>query len=172
MLEYIILGFLKDCEMSGYQLKHKMAKSTSNFFDASFGSIYPALKKMEARGSIAGRDVVEGGKLKKIYSITENGKTEFMDWLEKPIEITKNRPDPLVKLFFFGFLSREKAIQNIRQFVSDTEKILSGLVQYEPEVKKMADIYQYSTIVFGIGYYSFLIRFCNDLINKIEGGAS
>lgn len=172
MLEFIIMGFLKDHEMSGYQLKQWMAKSTSNFFDASFGSIYPALKKMETRGSITVRKVVEGGKLKKLYSITQAGTAEFMDWLEKPIEITKSHPDPLVKLFFFGSLPKEMAIKSLRLFIAEVKKILSELKEYEPEVKKIANIYQYSTIVFGIEHYSYIIRFCNDLVYKIEGGES
>lgn len=49
MLEYIILGFLLSKDLTGYDLKQRMAKSTSFFFDASFGSIYPALKRLEAK---------------------------------------------------------------------------------------------------------------------------
>jgi DNA-binding PadR family transcriptional regulator len=44
MLEYIILGYLLIGEMSGYDLKRWMSYCTSNFFDASFGSIYPRSK--------------------------------------------------------------------------------------------------------------------------------
>ncbi|MEI6100877.1 MAG: PadR family transcriptional regulator [Eubacteriales bacterium] len=169
MLECIILGFLNCGEMSGYQLKQQMAGSTSNFFDASFGSIYPALKKMESRGAITVRDVVEGGKFKKIYSITETGQMEFIRWLELPIECSKTRPDPLVKLFFFGYLPQKKAIQNLELYITEVEKILKDLINYEPEVKKIADLYQYSTIVFGIDHYSYIIKFCKDLIYKIKG---
>ena len=107
-------GIFTATEMSGYQLKQQMAGSTSNFFDASFGSIYPALKKMEVRGAITVRDVMEGGKFKKFYTITESGKVEFMEWLENPIECSKTRPDPLVKLFFYGYLPMEKALYNIK----------------------------------------------------------
>ncbi len=170
MLEYIIMGFLREREMSGYQLKQCMAKSTSNFFDASFGSIYPALKRLESRGAVILRDVVEGGKLKKMYSISHAGTAEFMDWLEKPIEMAKCRPDPLIKLFFYGFLPKEKATANLKLYIAGVEEVLSGLRQYEPEVKKIADMYQYSTIAYGIEYYAFIIRFSNDLIYKIEGG--
>ncbi|WP_236880832.1 PadR family transcriptional regulator [Clostridioides difficile] len=49
MLEYIILGFLMEKELSGYDLKQIMSESTSYFFDASFGSIYPALKRLETK---------------------------------------------------------------------------------------------------------------------------
>jgi DNA-binding PadR family transcriptional regulator len=170
MLEYILLGFLKRCELSGYGLKQCMARTTAHFFDASFGSIYPALKRMEERGAITVRDVVEGGKLKKLYAITEAGSKEFIDWLAQPIECSKTRPDPLVKLFFYGFLPKDKAMENLEKYIVDTQKILKGLQAYEPEVKRISDAYQYSTLVYGLGQYEFIIQFCKDLIEKIEGG--
>lgn len=52
MLIYVILGFLCEKDMTGYEIKQKMTISTSNFIDASFGSIYPMLKKME-KGSLS-----------------------------------------------------------------------------------------------------------------------
>ena len=55
MLEYIILGFLMGCAASGYDLKQYMAESTSYFFDASYGSIYPALKRLEEKKLILSR---------------------------------------------------------------------------------------------------------------------
>ena len=51
MLEYIILGFLMGCAASGYDLKQYMAESTSYFFYASYGSIYPALKRLKRENS-------------------------------------------------------------------------------------------------------------------------
>lgn len=172
MLEYILLGFLKENELSGYGLKQYMAASTAHFFDASFGSIYPALKRMEERGAITVRDVVENGKLKKIYTITDAGSKEFLEWLEKPIECSKSRPDPLVNLFFYGFLPQEKAIANIKKFMAGTQQILDGLKSYEPEVKRVSDIYQYSTLIYGVGQYEYIIQFCENLIDKLEGGKS
>jgi Predicted transcriptional regulators len=170
MLEYILLGFLKECEMSGYGLKQMMAGSTAHFFDASFGSIYPALKRMEERGAITVRDVVENGKLKKLYAITQAGSVEFMEWLEKPIECSKTRPDPLVNLFFYGYLPKEKAVANIKKYIEETRQVLDGLRGIEPKIKKIADLYQYSTLVYGLNQYEFIIKFCKDLIDKIEGG--
>lgn len=52
MLIYVILGFLCEKDMTGYEIKQKMTISTSNFIDASFGSIYPMLKKWK-RGSLS-----------------------------------------------------------------------------------------------------------------------
>ncbi len=52
MLQFVILGFLMNCDMNGYAIKKKMSLSTVNFVDASFGSIYPALKRLHQHGYI------------------------------------------------------------------------------------------------------------------------
>ena len=77
MIEFIILGFLMTNNMTGYDIKQKMSISTSNFIDASFGSIYPTLKRLEQKKLICFEEIVENGKLKKVYCVTEQGKKEF-----------------------------------------------------------------------------------------------
>lgn len=168
MLEYIMLGFLMDGELSGYDLKQRMLRSTSNFFDASFGSIYPALKKMEAKGTICSREVVEGSKYKKLYAITETGQSEFITWLDQPIELSKTKPDHLVKVFFLGFLPKDKAISKLKAFMAEVEAVSGALKEAEAEIKEIADTYQFSTLVFGIDYYQLIINWCGSLLNHLE----
>jgi DNA-binding PadR family transcriptional regulator len=168
MLEYIILGFLMVGEMSGYDLKQHMAKSTSNFFDASFGSIYPALKRMEAKGFICSREVVDGGKYKKLYAISECGKSDFMNWLNQPIEFTKTRLDHLVKIFFLGFLPTKKAIEEIQVFIKEVESVLEKLTESQSKIKEKADMYQFSTLLYGIQYYQSIIDWCNNLLKELS----
>ncbi|MFZ5965709.1 MAG: PadR family transcriptional regulator [Bacillota bacterium] len=164
MLEYIILGFLMYGEKSGYDLKQCMLKSTSNFFDASFGSIYPALKKLEAKGFISLRETVEGGKYKKLYAISEHGKSDFMNWLGQPVNFSKTRPDHLVKIFFFGFLPKEKAVENLKAFIKEVEPVLNMLKEHENGAKEKADFFQLNTLLFGINYYEFVINWSNHLL--------
>lgn len=173
MLEYIILGYLMNGEMSGYDLKRWMSHCTSNFFDASFGSIYPALKRLEVKGFINSREIVEGGKLKKLYSIDDKGKADFFNWLETPIAFAKTRQDHLVKVFFYDQLPKEKAVANLKELVKQVEPILKHLENHKNNVEAKYDanqyFFQFSTIVYGIGYYQFVIEWCKDLINKWEG---
>jgi DNA-binding PadR family transcriptional regulator len=168
MLEYIILGFLMSGEMSGYDLKQKMIESTSNFFDAGYGSIYPALKRMEAKCVISLREIIEGGKYKKLYSITELGKSEFLNWLELPVEFSRTKPDHLIKIFFFKFLPKEKAIKHLKFFIKEVESFISIFGKYENQVKEQFDVYQFSTFLFGLGYYEYIVKYCNDLLNKLS----
>jgi len=168
MLEYIILGFLMNREWSGYQIKQHMGLSTAHFFDASFGSIYPALKRLEGRGHIAVRSEVENGKLKKLYNIKEAGRKEFMRWLESPIKLTKDCSGPLVKIFFYGFLPAEKSIENISLFLTEVEKAVGELEGIRPEVQKMAGPFEFATLEYGLAYYAFVKGFLGDLKKSIK----
>ncbi|MDF2595781.1 MAG: PadR-family transcriptional regulator [Clostridia bacterium] len=173
MLEYIILGFLMKKEMSGYDLKQWMTHSTSYFFDASFGSIYPALKRLEEKGYICFQEVMEGNKFKKMYAITGEGKKHFLSWLEKPIVFAKTKSDHLVPIFFYKYLPRETAVVNLKAFIKEVEPLLERLSEQKFELEKVYPIdqlrYENATMTYGIYYYQFVIEWCKDLLKQIEG---
>lgn len=173
MLEYIILGFLMKEEMSGYDLKQWMANCTSYFFDASFGSIYPALKRLEEKGCICCHEVVESSKFKKLYSITDMGKSYFMNWLEKPIVFSKTKQEHLVYFYFYQYLPKEKAILNLKTFITEVETYLNQLSKEKLDVEKSYDVnlftFRYATMVYGVKYYQFIVDWCNDLLKQSEG---
>lgn len=172
MLEYIFLGFFMYGEMSGYDLKQKMAKSTSNFFDASFGSIYPALKRLEGKGHIISREIVDGGKFKKVYAISGEGRTDFLNWLEQPIELSKTKPDYLVKVFFLGLLPKEKAIASLEAFIGEVEPVAESLREKEAGLRENEDIFPLATLQFGIRYYDLVLDWSNCLLNRLRGNVS
>jgi len=171
MLENIMLGFLMQKEMSGYDLKQWMAECTSYFFDASFGSIYPALKRMEDKGYIVCRETVEGSKFKKLYSITEAGKSYFLGWLEKPITFTKSNHSYLVNIYFYNHLPIEKATANLKQFAEVLEQHMNEVNMQKEQTEKTYNTknnFRYSTIICGIYYFQSIIDWCNDLIKHLE----
>jgi DNA-binding PadR family transcriptional regulator len=97
----IILGFLSYGEMSGYDIKQAFSNSIGFFYDASFGAIYPALRKLEEEGYVTKQEVIQSGKPNKIlYSITEAGREAFRKEIQTPILPPVLRSDMLVKIFF------------------------------------------------------------------------
>ena len=52
MLELAILGLLKEQELHGYELKKRLSDSLGSFSSVSFGSLYPALARLEAAGAV------------------------------------------------------------------------------------------------------------------------
>ncbi|GED69063.1 PadR family transcriptional regulator [Brevibacillus reuszeri] len=97
----IILGFLNYGEMSGYDIKQAFTNSIGFFYDASFGAIYPALRKLEEEGYVTKQEIIQSGKPNKIlYSITDLGKNAFRQEIQTPILPPVLRSDMLVKMFF------------------------------------------------------------------------
>nr|WP_321463745.1 PadR family transcriptional regulator [uncultured Cohaesibacter sp.] len=86
----ICLAILFCSDRTGYDIRKFSTEGSFSFFiDASYGSIYPALNKMEAEGLVTGRHVSEEGKpARKVYSITQEGRDVFFQELLQP-----HRPD-------------------------------------------------------------------------------
>ena len=82
----ICLAILNFRETTGYEIKKLSTESHyAHFVDASFGSIYPALNKLEAEGLVTQREERQAGKPpRKVYSITHAGRAELLDQLGQP----------------------------------------------------------------------------------------
>ena len=52
MLELAILGLLKEQQLHGYELKKRLTEALGPFSSVSFGSLYPALTRLEAAGAV------------------------------------------------------------------------------------------------------------------------
>jgi DNA-binding PadR family transcriptional regulator len=54
VLDLAILGVLKDSDLHGYELKKRLTELLGPFSTVSFGSLYPALARLEAAGAVKG----------------------------------------------------------------------------------------------------------------------
>lgn len=52
MLELAILGTLKEQELHGYELKKRLVEALGPFSSVSFGSLYPALARLQRAGAV------------------------------------------------------------------------------------------------------------------------
>ena len=110
VIELAILGLLKESELHGYELKKRLREILGPLSSVSFGSLYPALNRLEAAGAVkavealetptmpaipmtgsmtgeaaafrARREPKRGGRAKKVYGITERGEKLFEELLE------------------------------------------------------------------------------------------
>ncbi|WP_282937373.1 PadR family transcriptional regulator [Paenibacillus sp. RC67] len=99
-----ILGLLMGSSMSGYDIKQQFEELLSYFFDASFGTIYPTLSKMEKEGLITKESIEQQGKPNKnMYTITEKGKEQFQHYLDSKLQNNVLRSDFMVRMFFGEF---------------------------------------------------------------------
>ena len=59
---WAVLGLLSRRELSGYDLKTAIDRAIRHFWAASYGQIYPELRRLEERGWITGIDAARGGR--------------------------------------------------------------------------------------------------------------
>ncbi len=112
MIDLAILGILRDCDLHGYELKRRIGDLLGTKHAASWGSLYPALAKLELQGAVKAveistntgapsmpmtgslggeaaafgsiRRVIRGTRGKKVYSLTTVGWRRFLDFLADP----------------------------------------------------------------------------------------
>lgn len=82
----LCLAILYFEEATGYEIRKMSTEGKySHFVDASYGSIYPALNRLEGDGHVTFRQETEIGKPgRKIYSITDTGRSVFLKSLTEP----------------------------------------------------------------------------------------
>ncbi|VAW24944.1 hypothetical protein MNBD_ALPHA11-1847 [hydrothermal vent metagenome] len=75
----LCLAILHKQETTGYEIRKMSTEGEFAYFvDASYGSIYPALARLEVEGMVVSRvEQQEGRPAKKVYSITDMGRESF-----------------------------------------------------------------------------------------------
>ena len=150
-IKYAILGLLHYQGMHGYQIKKHIEQNFGHMWTVNYGQIYPNLKNLEDEGLISMSEinnVGEKGPSRKQYSITDDGKAEFRRWLEKSPERGILLRDPfLTRFVFFGFGSRERALELIDEQIELYEEQLDYRYEnrkhwekYSMYVKLIADL--------------------------------
>jgi PadR family transcriptional regulator, regulatory protein PadR len=76
----LILAALAAQPSHGYAIARRIEEQTGGVLQMKEGTLYPALRKMEADGLIAGGwEVQPSGPAKKVYKITETGRTQLAE---------------------------------------------------------------------------------------------
>jgi|SRR5438034_3699310 len=106
----VILGMLRFRPRSGYDIKTVVDRSTRFFWAASYGQIYPELRRLEQDGLIEGEDAPSGGRSRRVYKLTKAGRDALREWLFGSTVTIELRDESLLRLFFADVLPREEAL--------------------------------------------------------------
>jgi DNA-binding PadR family transcriptional regulator len=83
VLELAILGLLLESPMHGYELRKRLTGLLGAFRAFSYGSLYPALRRMQADGLIVEDAAPDGTpkmrRARRVYRLTEKGKQRFSE---------------------------------------------------------------------------------------------
>jgi DNA-binding PadR family transcriptional regulator len=90
LVEFAILGLLHEAPMHGYELRKRLASLLGAFRAFSYGSLYPALRRLQQAGLIVEEDTEPEGedgavkparpwgrRARRVYRLTADGKERF-----------------------------------------------------------------------------------------------
>ncbi|MFN8527130.1 MAG: PadR family transcriptional regulator [Anaerolineae bacterium] len=137
-LEYAILGFLNYGAFSGYDLKKALDASIKHFWSANQSQIYRTLSRLSEDGWVE-MDVVEQDTRpdRKVYHITEAGKTALHDWLLSPLPFETEHSATLIQIFFSAQLDNEVVLAALEQ---QAKLLRTRLAEFEA-IPKQAEAY-------------------------------
>jgi DNA-binding PadR family transcriptional regulator len=115
-LEFALLGLVRQKPQSGYDLRKTFATTAMRHYSDSPGSIYPALKRLEARGwieAVPRRDDEDNHpRRRQVFTLTTPGKEALVEWISR--HITRDdvvfRLDELMLRFAFMDTNVPRAI--------------------------------------------------------------
>lgn len=168
-LKTVMLGFLTQAEMTGYELKHLMERSVGFFFGASYGSIYPALKGLEEEGFVEATPVVQSGRPnKKVYAITREGREKFRGALGGEPAADSYRSEFLMRLFFGHVQDPEDLLEMVRDRRAGHEETVRRLEGVREEFSGAATPYQMMCLRSGISDAENWLRFLDEIEPEIR----
>jgi len=135
--KFIILGLLSHEPLTGYDLRQIAERSIGNFWtDLSFGQIYPTLRTLEKKGLVSKTvEVDEARPLRKVYSITQEGREELQKWLVEPADMEIFKLDILLKLYFGSIVGVEHSIKKVEMFIHRNETTLERYAAFEKSLR-------------------------------------
>jgi DNA-binding PadR family transcriptional regulator len=157
---YVILGMVSREPRSGYEIKAAVDSTTRFFWAASYGQIYPELKRLSEAGLVEGVDAPRGERRRTVYAITKAGKAELKEWLRQPPETAEMREEGLLKLFFASALTPGEAIEILRAMRERRLDLSEQLSAMEPEKVEMVDPYPLMVLRAGIEFNRWFAEWC------------
>lgn len=125
----LCLGYLSTRAATGYEIKKDFGEGVfCHFFEAGYGSIYPALNHLAAEGMVTVREEEQAGKPdKKIYAITEAGRTELRKALSVLPEHDKFKSEFLFMMLMQQHITPLHKVASIRQQLTHLRQDLENI---------------------------------------------
>jgi DNA-binding PadR family transcriptional regulator len=156
----VILGMLSLGSQTGYEIKSFVDKTTRHFWAASYGQIYPELRRLEEQGLVRGRFEPTGGRARTVFELTDAGRAALHAWLGSDTEpVNELRDESMLKLFFSDSGDPQLRIDNIRAMRELHERTLAQLSALEPHASQGPEG-PYLTLQLGIRMQECVIDWC------------
>lgn len=180
ILEFAVLGLLRESPMHGYELRKRLNTSLGVFRAFSYGTLYPCLKALVANGWLieetggapegAPAAALTGRRAKIVYRLTASGKEHFEELL------AHSGPDAWedehfgVRFAFFGQTSRDVRMRVLEGRRSRLEERLEKMRTSLTRTRERLDDYTLELQRHGMESVEREVRWLNELIESERAG--
>jgi len=171
---YVILGMLRTRAHTGYEIKSIVDHSTRFFWAASYGQIYPELKRLEEAGLVEGESVPQDGRRRRAYSLTASGREALEEWITsgEPLH-SEMRHEGLLRFFFADVVDPDEQVELVRTMREMHERARDEMQSIRPKAREARNErgqeFPLRTLEFGIAYQDFVIEWCSQLERELAG---
>jgi DNA-binding PadR family transcriptional regulator len=114
--EFILLGFLAEQPMHGYDL-YKLINTDPNIGEiwmVKQAMMYAMLEKLEEQGLLSSEMINLGNyPIRKQYTITDNGRSAFDEWKSSPVDHPREIRQEFMARFYFSYRSDRQEARNL-----------------------------------------------------------
>jgi DNA-binding PadR family transcriptional regulator len=170
----VILGMLKLGVATGYDIKRIIDDSTRFFWTASYGQIYPELKRLRKAGLVTARQEPRGKVKRTVYELTPKGEEALREWLtDRESVLFEIRDESLLRLFFADLLTKDDVLANVRMQQLLFEQVLERFREIEVDARARLDEgreYPYLVLRYGLDFITWARDWYAELERKIDAG--
>ncbi len=114
-LEHALLVALCEQPASGLDLTKRFGRSIGFFWSATHQQIYRVLGRMDGDGWVTVEEVAQQGRPdKKVYAVTDLGRTALADWLAEPTDTEHLRSELALKMRAASWGDRRAVLEVVR----------------------------------------------------------
>jgi PadR family transcriptional regulator AphA len=165
----VILGMITLGRRSGYEIKQLVDKSTRHFWAASYGQIYPELRRLEEEGLIRGRPEPSGARPRTAYDLTAQGEEALRGWLASPADLIYELRDEGMLKLFFSDAAPEHRLETIRGMRGLYARKHAQLRAIEAKATDMSPGPRL-TLEIGLGVTDWMIEWCEATERRLATG--
>jgi DNA-binding PadR family transcriptional regulator len=169
---YVILGMLRLGRRTGYEIKNLVDVSTRFFWAASYGQIYPELRRLEKLGLVRGKRDVSDGRRRRAYELTPAGERALREWLtsDAPLHL-ELRNEGMLRLFFSDELEPGERAAQWRRMGEAHGRIRDQVAGVRPGAVAAAEEKGHrmplEVLEFGIAYADFIRDWCSRMERRV-----
>ncbi len=146
-LELAILGLIRQRPQSGYDLRKTFAGTAMRHYSDSPGSIYPALRRLHARGLLAVEEpfsASDGNRSRTAYALTPTGIDLLLATLHQPVtrnDVIWHAPSLMLRFAFMdGNVPRTVALEFLSRFETELAIYVAELRQNLDAMRALSSV--------------------------------